>query len=351
MLNIPRIIYPGVLFLLIVLLVWGCGKQPEPTPSIDTASAKSSAKSIVDKQDVIQWPDNIEPAHVDMELKQISQRTYYVEGPPGTPTDNEGFMSNAGAVVTSEGVVVFDSLGTPSLGYKLYHLIRQVTDKPVVKVVLSHYHADHIYGLQVFKEMGAEIIAPAGAEDYLKSDAAEGRLRQRRETLFPWIDENTYLVTPDRYISEDTVLTVGDVTLTLTVLGSTHSNGDLMMKVEPDNVLFSGDLIFEGRIPFVAGSTPELWLQQLSEVDTIKLNAIVPGHGAVSRNPDKALQFTRGYLEYLNHTMGEAVENLASFDEAYGQTDWSQYEKLPAFVANRMNAYFIYLRLEASSME
>ena len=115
--------------------------------------------------------------------------------------------------------------------------------------------------------------------------------------------------------------------------------------------MFSGDLIFEGRIPFVAGSTPELWLQYLSEVDTSKLNAIVPGHGAASKNPQRALEFTRGYLQYLNRSMGEAVENLTSFDEAYDQTDWSQYEKLPAFVANRMNAYFIYLRLEAHSME
>ena len=341
----------GVLFVLVVLLLWGCDKQPESTPAKDTVIEKSLVKSVADTKDAIQWPDNIEPAHVDMELKQISERIYYVEGPPGTPTDNEGFMSNAGVVVTSEGVVVFDSLGTPSLAYKLFHLIRQVTDKPIVNVVLSHYHADHIYGLQVFKEMGAEIIAPAGARDYLDSDAADGRLKQRRETLFPWVDENTYLVTPDRYIEEESKLTIGDVTFTLTVLGSTHSNGDLMMRVEPDNVLFSGDLIFEGRIPFVAGSTPELWLQRLTEVDTTKLDAIVPGHGTASKNPEKALAFTRDYLEYLNSTMGEAVENLTSFDEAYDQTDWSQYEKLPAFIANRMNAYFIYLQLEAHSMQ
>ena len=124
-----------------------------------------------------------------------------------------------------------------------------------------------------------------------------------------------------------------------------------MMFVEPDNVVFSGDLIFEGRIPFVAGSRPELWLQRLSEVDANKINTVVPGHGTASSNPEKALQFTRGYLEYLNRTMGEAVENLSSFEEAYDQTDWSQYEKLPAFVANRVNAYFIYLQLEASSIE
>ena len=196
-----------------------------------------------------------------------------------------------------------------------------------------------------------EIIAPAGAKDYIESEVANARLEQRRESLFPWVNENTVLVTPDRYVEEDVEITVGDVKLSLALLGSTHSDGDLMMRVEPDGVLFSGDLIFEGRIPFVAGSTPEVWLQHLTKVDTTNLHAIVPGHGKATTDPKTALQFTRAYLEYLNDNMGQAVENLVSFEEAYEQTNWSQYDKLPAFIANRTNAYFIYLRLEAKSMQ
>ncbi|WP_455208454.1 MBL fold metallo-hydrolase [Kaarinaea lacus] len=341
-----------VLLLLLGCLLPACNKQSEKNQASEVTSEVASEVQVTgDTQDAIPWPENIEPAHVAMELKKISQRSYYVEGLPGTPTDNEGFMSNAGVVITSEGVVIFDALGTPSLAYKLYYLIRQVTDKPIVKVVVSHYHADHIYGLQVFKALGAEIIAPEGARDYLASEAADGRLKERRESLFPWVDENTYVVQPDRYISEDTELVVGDVKLNLIVLGSTHSEGDLMMRLEPDNVLFSGDLIFEGRVPFVAGSNPDLWLEHLKKMDVSQINAIVPGHGAASANPRQALAFTRRYLEYLHDSMGEAVENLTSFDEAYSNTDWSEYEKLPAFVANRMNAYFVYLRLEANSIK
>lgn len=68
---------------------------------------------------------------------------------------NEGFMSNAGFVVTDEGVVVFDTLGTAVLGQKLVDAIRTVTLKPIKRVIVSHYHADHIYGLQVFQDLGA----------------------------------------------------------------------------------------------------------------------------------------------------------------------------------------------------
>ena len=76
------------------------------------------------------------PTSVDMELKKVTEHVYYVEGVPGIATDHEGFISNAGVVVTDDGVVVFDSLGTPSLAAKLVSLIREVTDQPIKKVIV-----------------------------------------------------------------------------------------------------------------------------------------------------------------------------------------------------------------------
>ena len=72
--------------------------------------------------------------------------------------ENEGNTSNAGFVVTSEGVVVFDALGTPSLGWALLQEIRKITDRKIRYVVASHYHADHIYGLQAFRDRTEAII-------------------------------------------------------------------------------------------------------------------------------------------------------------------------------------------------
>ena len=89
------------------------------------------------------------PSSVEMVVKKVSEHVYYVEGAAGIATDNEGFISNAGFVVTEDGVVVFDSLGTPSLAKKLLDKISEVTKQPVKKVIVSHFHADHIYGLQV----------------------------------------------------------------------------------------------------------------------------------------------------------------------------------------------------------
>jgi glyoxylase-like metal-dependent hydrolase (beta-lactamase superfamily II) len=291
-----------------------------------------------------------EPIDVPMDLIQVSEHAYYVEGPPGTPTDHGGFMSNAGVVITNEGVIVFDALGTPSLAHLLLSKIREKTDKPIVKVVMSHYHADHIYGLQVFKDLGAEVVAPVGAKKYLESPTAEGRLKQRRETLFPWVDEKTHIVWPDQYVNEEQHFQFGGLDFVIMPLESTHSDGDQMLLVKQDGVLFAGDLIFEGRIPFVAGSQPHHWIDELEALNTDGLKAIVPGHGPYSKEPAKAIQFTLGYLHFLYDYLGQAVDELIPFDEAYAAMDWDKYKKLPAAEANRVNAYYIYLNLEAASV-
>ena len=292
------------------------------------------------------------PTSVEMEVKKVSDHVYYVEGIPGIATDNEGFISNAGFVVTSDGVVVFDSLGTPSLAYKLVQKIKTITKQPIKKVVVSHFHADHIYGLQVFEEIGAEIIAPYGAQKYIRSDAAKERLEERQFSLDPWVNENTRLVLPDTTVSKSTEFTMGGLTFTINFMGKAHSDGDLTMLVEPDKVLFSGDIIFQGRIPFVGSADSKKWLETLTRLETEGLTALVPGHGPASGNPGKTISLTRSYLAHLRQVMGAGIEDFTPFDEVYADADWSKFKDLPAFdEGNRINAYQVYLSMEAELLE
>jgi glyoxylase-like metal-dependent hydrolase (beta-lactamase superfamily II) len=285
---------------------------------------------------------------VTMEVKQVSEHVYYVEGEAGIATDNEGFISNAGFVLTGDGVVIFDALGTPSLANKLVRKIRELTDQPIRKVIVSHYHADHVYGLQVFEDLGAEISAPEGAQKYLQSEAARERLEERQFSLEPWVNEDTRLVYPDVTVSKSNSFTMGDVTFTINYMGKAHSDGDLSMLVEPDMVLFSGDIIFEGRVPFVGNADTRNWLETLTRLETEGLTALIPGHGPASTSPAKTIALTRAYIAYLRDVMGAAVDEFVPFDEAYAEADWSEFEHLPAFEAgNRINAYQVYLSMEA----
>lgn len=284
---------------------------------------------------------------VDMQLHQVSEHTYYVKGEAGVATDNEGFISNAGFIVTDDGVVVFDALGTPSLAHMLLTKIRSVTNKPVVKVIVSHYHADHIYGLQVFKEQGARIIAPKGAMEYLGSPSASERLEERKFSLDPWVNETTKLIIPDEIISKPVTYELGGLRFTLDVLGAAHSEGDLTMYVEPDNVLFSGDIIFEGRIPYLGDANTKTWLDTLKKMEVSQLAALIPGHGPAAKHPAQAITATRQYLEKIRNEMGSAVINMDDFATVYNNVDWGDFKNLPAFEeANRRNAYQVYLSME-----
>ena len=289
---------------------------------------------------------------VEMKAVQVSEHVWYVKGASGAATENEGFISNSGFVITEEGVVVYDALGSPSLAQQLIVEIRKVTDKPIVKLIIGHYHADHIYGAQVFKELGAEIIAPVGVYKYIDSNVGKNRLEERRISLYPWVDDETYIVKPDRLLDKAEVFTLGGITFLINVVGPAHSDGDMTLYVENDRVLFSGDLIFEGRVPYLGSSDTRFWLKTLEKMEMQSLQGLVPGHGAAAKEPAKTVSLTRRYLAFIREEMGAAVEELEAFDEAYKKTDWSEFSNLPAFKeANRKNAFQVYLSMEAEALE
>ena len=112
-----------------------------------------------------------------LKAQRLTARTWFFQGDSGMASaQNKGYMSNAGFVITDEGVVVFDALGTPALGEAMVAAIHKVTGKPIRRVIVSHYHADHVYGLQALKGAGAEVWAHRLAEQYFTSGLAAERL-------------------------------------------------------------------------------------------------------------------------------------------------------------------------------
>ena len=283
-----------------------------------------------------------------MVAHKVSASAWYVEGVSalGSPA-NQNFISNAAFVVTPAGVVVIDALGSPALAVRLIAEIRKVTPQPITHVIVTHYHADHIYGLQVFKALGAHIIAHRAAREYLTSETARLRLEVSRQELAPWVDAQTHLVEAGEWIDADKELVVGGVRFQIKPVGPSHTPEDLAIYLPSEKVLFAGDLVFRSRIPYVGQADSRHWIAALDNLLTFDAEVIVPGHGPLSLEARKDMRLTREYLVYLRTTMGQAARNLEPFDDAYKATDWSQFEHLPLFrVANRMNAYNTYLLLE-----
>lgn len=281
---------------------------------------------------------------------EVAPQVWMVQGASALGSGaNRNFISNAAFVVTDDRVVVFDALGSPALAEDLVAEIRRITPLPIRHVIVSHYHADHIYGLQVFKALGAEVIAHEGARQYLASDTAALRLQASREELAPWIDAHTRLVEPDRWLADGATLTLGGTEFRILHAGPAHSPEDLVVYLPQRRVLLAGDLVFRARVPFVGQADSGGWVRSLDRLLALDADVVVPGHGPVSQHAQADLRLTRDYLVFLRQAMGEAARNLDPFEEAYARTDWSRFESLPLFrAANRINAYNTYLLMERS---
>lgn len=280
---------------------------------------------------------------------QLAQGVWFVQGNSALgSTGNRNFISNAGFFVTDEGVVVVDALGSPALAQELLREIHRVTPQALRYVVVTHYHADHIYGLQTLAQAGAKVIGHASAREYLNSDTAQRRLEASRIDLAPWIDANTRLVPADQWLdTQETRFRLGSMDFVVDHVGPAHTPEDVVVFVPQLGVLFAGDLFFQGRIPFVGQADSRLWIQALNRLMKYQPKIVIPGHGPASTNPMVDMTMTRDYLLYLRKTMGEAAKNMEPFEEVYAKTDWSRFESIPLFrVANRMNAYNTYLLME-----
>lgn len=284
-----------------------------------------------------------------MELQQVAANVFFVQGVSALGSAaNRNFISNAGFVITHDSVVVIDALGSPALAEELVQKIRSLTPKPISHVLLTHYHADHIYGLQVFEALGAKIVAHAQAREYINSETAHLRLEASRKDLAPWVDQGTRLVPASQWVAGDSsTLKVGGVDFVLQHMGPSHTPEDTAIFLPQSGVLFIGDVVFRNRIPYVGQADSRHWIAALDELLKLPVKVMVPGHGPASEQPRRDMQLTRDYLHYLREAMGKAAANLDPFDEAYQATDWSRFSAYPLFKeANRMNAYNTFLLME-----
>ncbi len=296
------------------------------------------------------WVSTLASAQpASIQAVQLAQGVWFVQGNSALgSTGNRNFISNAGFFVTDEGVVVVDALGSPALAQELLREIHRVTPQALRYVIVTHYHADHIYGLQTLAQAGAKVIGHASAREYLNSDTAQRRLEASRIDLAPWIDANTRLVPADQWLdTQETRFRLGSIDFVVDHVGPAHTPEDVVVFVPQLGVLFAGDLFFQGRIPFVGQADSRLWIQALNRLMKYQPKIVIPGHGPASTNPMVDMTMTRDYLLYLRKTMGEAAKNMEPFEEVYAKTDWSRFESIPLFrIANRMNAYNTYLLME-----
>lgn len=288
---------------------------------------------------------------------KISHNTYFLYANIAEiDADNRGFNGNAGFVVTTEGVVVIDSLGTPKLGKRLIATIRKVTRQPIKFLILTHNHPDHSYGAIAFKNIpGIQVIGHAGTLDYLNSDNLQGSVAYRQNLVaadmqgFQGVKPDI-LIGGERYT--DYQLKLGGITFAIYNTGQHHSFGDLIVHQVEDRQLWISDLAFNNRSTYMGdGHSAEI----LQTVDWMKqkfpdIHLMIPGHGSAQTPPFPMVDKTYQYVQRLRNEMKTAIDSGQDLATAVRQSDFADWHDMPLYEENhKKNANFVYLEQEQDS--
>ena len=301
------------------------------------------------------------PKHVGETLKKLGDNIYGVFGVyEQVSPENRGFISNAYFVVTSEGVLVVDVLSTYKLGKELVEAIKKTTDKPIKLAVITHYHTDHFYGIKALKEAGAITVAHEDAYEYLSQPSSEAFLKSRQRLLGKHM-EGTGLEPPHITIDKDMTINLGGTLFEVSHICKGHTKGDLLVWMPKEGILFGGDLVFDGRLPFLGSGNSKSWIRCLDKILELKPKILLPGHGKPMLTQERILdrvRWTKKYITDLRNTIKRLMEE--GYDVDYVRENINEelikvdisYAKVPVFHSvNPVNAYYVYFDIEREILE
>lgn len=242
------------------------------------------------------------------ELVQLSESVYsYLD--VGWDVPGNRFGANAGIIIGDDAVLVVDTL-TNAKEAELFLLdIEKVTDKPIRYVVNTHAHLDHSWGNCVFADRGAQIIAHAACRDTMLATGEEGIENAGMYGLTPEAMEGTRPVAPTLAFSRELIMDLGNRPVRLIHPGyQSHTAGSIMVYVPGEEILFTGDILFTDRHPYMGEGDLEKWQDALDAI--LKLNAkkIVPGHGPLSAAKD-IVDLKTYLLAFDRHAKALCVKN------------------------------------------
>ena len=266
----------------------------------------------------------------DLQVQKITDSVYALVGPFGNRSaENLGNNATFGFIVTDEGVILIDAGGGYLGAEAIQSAIADVTTQPV-KIVVNTGGQDHRWlGNGYFKEHGARIIASRRAVEDQKA-----RARDQLMVLDNLVGlkgmEGTTPVYADEVFDDRLDIALGGVRLELHHVGQAHTPGDLFAWLPAQSVMFSGDIVYIGRMLGVMPySNSRSWIDTFNAMAGFSPSVIVPGHGPVS-TLDQARADTLDYLVTLRDKISAFMEAGRGIEEV-GTLDQSAFAHLVSY--------------------
>jgi glyoxylase-like metal-dependent hydrolase (beta-lactamase superfamily II) len=242
-----------------------------------------------------------------------------------------GVGGNVGVLMTPEGVVVVDTMMLVRQGSAVRERIRELTDKPVVAVLNTHYHFDHTHGNPAFP-VGTKVVSTGRTLQHL----------HERDADF-WKDHPAVDLLPnDTFDGASKELTIGGKTIRLVHPGRGHTDGDMVVLFVEDRVLHAGDLFFHGHYPNIdleAGGSVREWPATLDKVLELPFDKVIPGHGPATTRV--ALERFRDFMATLWEETVHVRDKGGSLADAEQLVDLEPFGLKPIWFAPMLNRRFV----------
>lgn len=288
---------------------------------------------------------HMQPAHDSFAIENLGDGIYVHHGEHIDIDEGyHGDICNASFIVGSKGVAVIDTGGSLKVGNQLREAIRQVTSLPVLYVINTHVHPDHIYGNAAFL---------ADKPQFIGHDKLPVTMELRREQyaklnakLLGADAKGSELVKPTLTVKTTLELDLGDRRLTLTAHPVAHTNTDVSVMESKASTLFAGDLLFITRTPVLEGDIKGL-IAEIEKLKSSPAKQVVPGHGPVTQDWLTALNNAQHYLQVLLTDVRTSIKKGESMESAMNSAAATEKDKWLLFdIANRRNVNTIYPALE-----
>jgi quinoprotein relay system zinc metallohydrolase 2 len=261
---------------------------------------------------------------------------------------NFGNVSNTGFIVGRDGVAVIDTGGSPRVGADLLKAIRAQTDLPIMYVINTHMHPDHVFGNAAFVD---EKPTFAGHRKLPRALAARASryLKANEELLGKEAFDGTQIIAPTLLVEDKLKVDLGDRVLILEAHKTAHTDNDVTVYDKQTGTLFLGDLLFAKHVPALDGSIRG-WLALLDQLSQRKdVARVVPGHGPTSVDWPDALAAEKRYLARIAadvRTFIEQGRTLAQADKEAGLSEKDAWLLFGAYHARNVSAAFAELEWE-----
>lgn len=248
-------------------------------------------------------------------FSQISEHAwaYTAEGDP-----------NTGIIIGDDAVLVADTQATPAMAADVVRRIREVTDKPIKYVVLTHYHAVRVLGASAYQpehiiasQDTYDLIVERGEQDKASEIGRFPRLFRNVET----VPEG--LTWPTMTFTGKMTLWLGKLEVQLLQLGRGHTKGDTVVWLPGEKALLSGDLVEFGATPYAGDAYFKDWPQTLENIAALEPRVLVPGRGAALATPEevaKGLRETREFIADVYASVQRGVDAGKDLNAVYKDT-------------------------------